>query len=245
MTCVVTGAAHGLGRALVLALVKRSEKVLAVDFDAEALETLPCETATIDLTAPNAAEIIARAAPISLIIHCAGISGTGPFEAIPADHHAKILALNFEAPSRITCELLARGAMAPQSTHAFVGSLSTYTGYPGAVSYAASKDGLASFAASLNKALPRGQNAACIFPGPLATEHAARYAPDNSEKTRAARQDPSETAELILKALDTRKSRIFPGPKARILALLGAVAPTLLGKALKRGLYDRLPTPKL
>ncbi|MEM9436846.1 MAG: SDR family NAD(P)-dependent oxidoreductase, partial [Pseudomonadota bacterium] len=183
MRTVITGAANGLGRALALACHGRGDRVLAVDYDERALSDLPTETLALDLTVTDAAQMIADRGPIDLIIHCAGISGTGPFERIPPEHHEKIIKLNFEAPMTITSVLLAHGAMSEASTHAFVGSLSSFTGYPGAVSYAASKDGLASFARSLDKSLPKGQSAACIFPGPLATEHAARYAPENSAKT--------------------------------------------------------------
>lgn len=245
MKTVITGAANGLGRALALASHARGEDVLAVDLDAPALEALPTRWLDLDLTSPSAAERIAAEGPISRIIHCAGISGTGPFEAIPPAHHKRILALNFEAPVTITCALLRANAMAPGATHAFVGSLSTYTGYPGAVSYAASKDGLASFAASLAKTLPKEAHSACIFPGPMATEHAARYAPDNSEKTVAARQSTEEAAALILKGLDARRTLIVPGGKAKLLATMGKLTPGLAGRLLKKALYEKLTEPRL
>ncbi|MCH2078579.1 MAG: SDR family NAD(P)-dependent oxidoreductase [Rhodobacteraceae bacterium] len=245
MITVITGAANGLGRALALASHERGEDVLAIDLDAQSLETLPTKWIALDLTSADAAARIASESPISRIIHSAGISGTGPFESIPAEHHARILALNLEAPVAITCALLRAQAMAPGATHAFVGSLSTYTGYPGAVSYAASKDGLASFAASLRKSLPDGDHAACIFPGPMATNHAARYAPDNSEKTVAARQSTEEAAALILKGLDARKAVIVPGGKARLMATVCKLAPGLAGRLLKKALYEKLTEPRL
>ena len=246
MKVVVTGAAHGLGRALANAVLARGDALIVVDLDSTALSEIDgAHPLALDLTNQGAASAIADHGPIDLIIHCAGISGTGPFERIPSDRHRAILALNFEAPVQITCALLASGAMSAKSTHAFVGSLSTFTGYPGAVSYAASKDGLASFARSLNKALPAGQRASCIFPGPMATDHAARHAPDNTEKTVAARQDPAEAAELILKALDAGKQTIVPGGKARALALAGRLVPNLMARALKKGLYDKMDDPLL
>ncbi|MEO1797817.1 MAG: SDR family NAD(P)-dependent oxidoreductase [Pseudomonadota bacterium] len=108
MTTVITGAANGLGRALALAAAIRGDDILAVDHDEAALGELGLPSLALDLTAQDAAERLAdAAAPISLIIHSAGISGTGPFEAIPAAHHARILKLNFEAPVAITCHLLA------------------------------------------------------------------------------------------------------------------------------------------
>lgn len=245
MTVVVTGGARGLGRALVETLLNRGKSVLAVDLDGTALEELSAPFLCADATATDIVQRIAQHRPIDMIIHSAGISGTGRFEIIPAEHHAKILALNFEAPLRITCELLAAGAMSPTGTHVFVGSLSSYTGYPGAVSYAASKDGLASFAQSLDRALPKGQRAVCVFPGPMATDHAARYAPDNSEKTVSARLNPNTAAELILKDLAKGRRVIIPGAKARAIAALARVAPTLIGRTLKRELYDKMDDTRL
>ncbi|MEM1374325.1 MAG: SDR family oxidoreductase [Pseudomonadota bacterium] len=245
MTTIITGAAQGLGRALALALHAEGATVLAVDRDEGGLDSLPCKTLHLDLTHDDAPAALAAHAPIACIIHSAGISGTGPFEAIPADHHARILALNLTAPMRITCALLAADAMAPDGIHAFVGSLSTFTGYPGAVSYAASKDGLASFARSLAKALPKGQHAACIFPGPMATDHAARYAPDNTDKTVAARQNVEDTARIILKGLAARRRIIIPGGKATFMARMGQIAPGLTGKVLRKGLYEKLTEPRL
>lgn len=245
MTCVVTGAAHGLGRALALRLKDDGESLLAIDRDAGALDALGVPYLAIDLLEPCAADRIATAAPITRIIHSAGISATGAFESIPAAHHACVIDLNFTVPMALTCRLLELGAFAPDAQHVFIGSVSTYTGYPGAVSYAASKDGLASFAASLSKALPKGQSASCVFPGPMATDHAARYAPSNDAKTVAARQDPAEAAEQILRNLARGKRRILPGGKAKAFAFLGRVAPRLTGRMLRRSLYEKLTEPRV
>lgn len=245
MITIITGAAQGLGKALTLAIHAQGKPVLAVDRDKAALASLPCDTLHLDITSGEAPDALAAYAPISCIIHSAGISGTGPFEAIPAQHHVRILALNLEAPIRITCALLAAQAMAPDGIHAFVGSVSSFTGYPGAVSYAASKDGLASFAHSLSKALPDGQHAACIYPGPMATDHAARYAPENSDKTVAARQPVEDAARVVLKGLAARRRIIIPGAKATLMARMGQIAPGLTGRALRKGLYEKLTEPRL
>ncbi|MEM1303128.1 MAG: SDR family NAD(P)-dependent oxidoreductase, partial [Pseudomonadota bacterium] len=189
--------------------------------------------------------LTALSAPVSCIIHCAGISGTGRFQDIPADHHARILAVNLTAPLQITAALLAANACAATARHVFVGSLSTFTGYPGATSYAASKDGLASFARSLNKSLPRGMSAHCAFPGPMRTDHAARYAPDNSAETVARRQTPEDAADLILRGVARRQRIILPGAKAKGFALAARLAPRMVEGALVKSLFSGLRTPRL
>lgn len=245
MRTVITGGANGLGRALALAAMEDGRDVVAVDLSEADLAMLPMETRALDLTNAEAPAQIAALGPIELIIHSAGISGTGPFEDIPPEHHKRILDLNFRAPVAITAHLLATGAMAANSKHAFIGSLSTFTGYPGAVSYAASKDGIASFARSLDKALPPRQSAAIVFPGPLATDHAARYAPENDAKTVAARLAPEDAARIILAGLAAGKRSIIPGGKAKLMAAAGRIAPGPVGRLLRKGLYEKLTRPKL
>ena len=243
MTTVITGAANGLGLALALACQARGDAVLAVDHDAKALAALEgMKTLILDLTAPNAANDLMAALPdkITTIIHSAGISGTGRFEEIPAEHHQRIMALNFEAPVQITSALLAADACAPKAKHVFIGSLSTFTGYPGATSYAASKDGLASFARSLNKSLPRGSSAHCVFPGPMQTEHAAKYAPDNSAETVARRQNTEDAANLILRAVTRGHHTILPSPSAKAFAVAGRLLPGLVETTLVKSLFAKM-----
>ena len=243
MTTVITGAANGLGLALTQACQARGDTVLAVDHDAAALAELEgVKTLTLDLTAPNAASELLKAVPdkVTTIIHSAGISGTGRFEDIPAEHHQRIMALNFEAPVQITCALLASDACAPKAKHVFIGSLSTFTGYPGATSYAASKDGLASFARSLNKSLPRGSSAHCVFPGPMRTEHAAKYAPDNSAETVARRQSTDDAANLILRAVARGSRTILPGRSAKAFAVAASLVPGLVETALIKSLFAKM-----
>lgn len=240
MTTVITGAANGLGYALALACQARGDQVLAIDHDGRGLAQLGLAHLTLDLTRADAPAQIATAltSPCRLIIHCAGISGTGKFEDIPAAHHAKIMALNLEVPMQITSHLLARKAFAPDARHVFIGSLSSYTGYPGATSYAASKDGLASFARSLNK-VEKGR-VHCVFPGPIRTEHAARYAPDNSAKALSRRQSPQDAAHAILRGVSRGHHRLFTSPSTRALAVAGRLMPGLVGRALRRGLFEKM-----
>ena len=248
MTVVVTGAANGLGRALAEACRDLGEMVIAVDRDADTLERIDGVRALVlDLLDPSAVGDLVTAVDgnCSAIYHSAGISGTGRFEDIPAEHHARILALNLEAPIQITCALLAAGACTGDARHVFIASASTYTGYPGATSYAASKDGLASFARSLDASLPDDMSAHCVFPGPLRTEHAKRYAPDNSDAVVKRRQDPAAAAASILRQVGRGRHRIFPTVTARGLAVVGTVLPGPTGRAVRASLYEKLETPRL
>ncbi|MGR3491165.1 MAG: SDR family NAD(P)-dependent oxidoreductase, partial [Shimia sp.] len=211
---LITGAAHGLGLALARACLDRGDDVFGVDADPRVLAAMPRGKGLhVDLTDADAPAAILESlgGPLDVVIQAAGISGTGPFQELSAAHHARILSVNLTAPMTLATTLLREDALSDRATLCFVGSVSTYTGYPGAVSYAASKDGLASFARSLDAALPRGMRASCVFPGPLRTDHARRYAPDNSAEAVARRQPVDQAARQILRGIDWRARRIFPG----------------------------------
>ena len=248
MTVVVTGAGNGLGSSLARACRARGDDVLAIDNDGRGLARLDGVTRVeIDLLAGDAVDRLCDALdePCSEIHHVAGISGTGRFEEIPADHHERVIRLNCEVPMQITCALLAAEACTTTARHVFVGSLSTFTGYPGATSYAASKDAIASFARALDAALPAQMSAHWGLPGPLLTAHAARYAPDISAAAVRRRQDPDDAAEAILRQLARGRKRIFPGAAARGFAVAGTLTPTLTGRAMRRSLFDKLTAPQL
>jgi len=96
-----------------------------------------------------------------------------------------VLAVNLTAPLHLTGALLQAGKIAPGGSLVFVSSLSRLLSYPGAAVYAASKDGLASYARSLAVALaPQKMHVLTVYPGPTRTAHARRYSPDNSREAR-------------------------------------------------------------
>lgn len=242
---LVTGSTSGLGRALADVLVNVGFEVLGVDRaapDAAAFETIAC-----DLANPVAVDAmivkLARRGPFDRIIFNAGISATGSFEAIPPQAHARLMTVNAEAPMVMCGGLAGAGAIAGGGRVAFVSSLSHFTGYPGAASYAASKDALAAYAKSIRKPYAKNFNVSvsAVYPGPLKTDHAARHAPDGADAEK--RMAPAEAARLILAGMDGGKAVIVPGGPARLFAIAGQVAPGFVTKIMKRIIYDRLSGP--
>lgn len=247
MRCLVTGAADGIGRALLEALAERGDRVVGLDRDADradAVRAPGAEMHVVDLTDDGARPgLLDRLAggeegPFDLIAHNAGISHVGPFEATDLDAQRAVVDLNLRAPIVWTRDLLRRGLVGERATFVFVSSLSHHVGYPGAAVYAATKDGLTSFARSLAASLAPEQHVLTVFPGPVRTAHARRYAPPGSGEER--RMPPAELARRILRAVDRRRSTLVPGTGNRIAALLGRTAPGLTARLLRRALYDRL-----
>jgi NAD(P)-dependent dehydrogenase (short-subunit alcohol dehydrogenase family) len=154
-----------------------------------------------------------------------------------------VIAVNLTAPLILTAQLLARGALPPGARLVLVGSLSSFTGYPGAAVYAGTKDGLRTLAASLRRPLARqGVRVQLVTPGPMDTPHAAAHAPPGA--SGRGRSDPARIARLILDR--PRPAVLIPGLAARALATLGRVAPGLATGLMRRAIYDRyadLPDP--
>lgn len=250
--CVITGAADGIGRALAQQYTSSGATVTGIDVDVERATQTQADLINAggrirflvaDLTAlpkmNNILERLTTRPPIDLFIHNAGISAVGPFIASDIARQCKVIALNLTAPLLLTAGLLQRGLLTPQASLAFVSSLSHFVSYPGATVYAATKDGLASYARSLAIALaPQGKHVLTIYPGPTRTAHARRYSPDNSREER--RMAPEALARQIVQALHHRRRHLIPSIPQRATALVGQLWPRLTEEIMRRMIYEQL-----
>lgn len=246
--CVVTGAAAGIGLALARRFAQAGYTIIGLDVTAEAaLESLAelgelggdvtfilADLSTAEGVETAVAQLLAGP-PIDVLIHNAGINAVGSFSRLSSQRGRQVLDLNLRAPLHLTAALAANGRFSPQTSIIFIGSLSTFVGYPGAAVYAASKDGLAAYARSLRAALGRSAHVLTVFPGPTRTAHARRYSPDNSREAR--RQPPDQLAEGIFQAARQRQSRYIPGAGNRLMAFLGRLLPRLTDKIMTYLLY--------
>lgn len=234
---LVTGASAGLGLALVRALLADGWHIMGVDRDAAVDGLTPeYDHRRCDLSDPDAVDALCAALPpaLDLAIMCAGISATGRFEAIPAGAHARVLAVNAEAPLVIADALIARGGL---NGLVLVASLSVDVGYPGAASYAASKEAVVAYARSLRR-VRRAPRVLTVLPGPIRTEHAARHAPDGASDK--ARMDPDDLARRILAAVRSGRRTLRPGMAATLAGAAGRLAPGATARAMRQALFDKL-----
>lgn len=240
---LITGAASGLGAALA-AQCSAAGSVCALD-----LSPLPAPVTgqawiAHDMADPDPAawarlaERLAQQGPFDLVILSAGISATGQFEDIALPTHRSVIDVNLLGPIRLTQMLVAGGLLSPGARLVLVASLSCFTGYPGAASYAASKDGLASFARALRKPLRRaGTYVQLVCPGPMDTPHAARHAPEGA---RADRRLPPDIVARKILAAPPRKFLIVPGAGATLAASLGRAFPQTMTRIMGRILFRKL-----
>lgn len=248
MKALVTGAAAGLGRALTLHLSGAGHKVLAIDRDKKGLDALGLQYPSIQSSVcdlaetgslPDVIEEWTSSGPFDCVVLNAGISATGRFERIPPQAHERVLAVNAVAPLIIASTLARLNALSLNARLIFVSSLSHRTGYPGAASYAASKDAIAVYAKSITRPFARrGIHVMRVFPGPIRTDHAERHAPAGARADR--RMTPEELANRILKAAANRKRVVYPGAAARLTSVAGVLAPDALTAFMRRQLFEKL-----
>ena len=170
---VVTGGAHGIGRASVEAFVAAGAEVVALDIDAAALATLRgCTTHAFDLTdATSTAAFAAGAGAVDVLFLCAGTVATGTILDCDEATWARSFDLNVTAMYRMTRALLP-GMVAQRSgsiiTMASVAS--SVRGVPQRFAYASTKAAVI----GLTKAIAAdfaadGIRCNAILPGTVAT----------------------------------------------------------------------------
>lgn len=249
--CVITGAADGIGRALALRFGQAGYQICGIDVDALGASDVVAELAELDVPASfviadlsteaglkTAVSQLFSGPPIDVLIHNAGINAVGPFADLPLVRQQQVIDVNLRAPLQLTAVLEANQKLTGDGSLVFLSSLSKFVGYPGAAVYAATKDGLASYARSLRVALGTERNVLTVFPGPTRTAHARRYSPDNGREAR--RLPPEALADGIFTAVQKRQAQYMPGTGNRAFATLGKLFPRVMNRAMKRTIYDPL-----
>jgi 3-oxoacyl-[acyl-carrier protein] reductase len=182
---VVTGAARGIGRAIVLELLKQGREVAGLDINAEQLKELEdvvrqaafsCVVRCVDIT--NTAEftevlesLASEYGGIGILVNNAGITRDGLLIQMSDDDFDSVLAVNLRA-AFVAMRVAARSMV--RNKYGRIISLSSVSGLignAGQANYAASKAGLIGLTKTIARELARKNvTANCIAPGFIVTE---------------------------------------------------------------------------
>jgi NAD(P)-dependent dehydrogenase (short-subunit alcohol dehydrogenase family) len=189
--CIVTGAAGGMGGAIVAALAAAGHKVVGVD---QAPISEGCAETVVGSVVDDA--VARRAFDLALahdsqlfLVNNAGITLPG----YPQDNDAwdTTLEVNLTAPfawARLYAAHVAAGRIS-EGGIVFMGSLATQMGFPSNPAYQASKSGVLGLSRSFAYDLgPTGIRVNCVSPGYIATAMTAKSFADPAMNAARRRQ---------------------------------------------------------
>ena len=253
-TCVLTGAASGIGAALALDLAQRKAVLALVDKDADGMARVAAmarelgapdvSTYLVDLSDGGdrldlAAEVAARHGGADLLINNAGATLMGTFEQNALADFEWLLEVNLLAVIRLTKAFLPQLLARPGAHLVNVSSLFGLIAPPGQVAYVTSKFAVRGFTDALRNELePRGVGVTVVHPGGIRTNIAAnaRFSgPDPGGEQaaqagkfaeRALTMPAEEAARQIVAAVQARRPRLVIGGVAKAADWLARLTPT-------------------
>jgi short-subunit dehydrogenase len=220
---LLTGATGGLGRAIAKALDQRGAHLLLTGRKQEALEGLAAELRSAEALAADLASrddvdaLPGRAGRVDVLVHNAGLPGSGRLESFSPEQIDRVLDVNLRAGIMLTLALLPEMTERGQGQLVYVSSMSGKIPTVRASVYGATKYGLRGFAGGLRDDLHgTGVGVSTVFPGPIqgagmwddAGITLPRWVPTKS---------PEDVGNAVVKAIETNKPEIAvadPGQRA-------------------------------
>ncbi|GAP12733.1 short-chain dehydrogenase of various substrate specificities [Longilinea arvoryzae] len=244
---VVTGGGNGIGRELVLALLKKGARVAAVDISAKALQETAglagsqserLSTHVVNITDRSAVEALpaavlaAHTGVVDGLINCAGI--IQPFVKFKDLAYADIermINVNFYGMVYMTKTFLPFLLSRPEAHIVNISSMGGYLPVPGQTLYGASKAAVKLFTEGLySELMDTHVHVTTVFPGAIGTNIAANSGVtismgDSSAKNTIKMTTPQSAAEQILKGVERNSFQVYVGNDAKMMNFLYRLMP--------------------
>lgn len=244
---LLTGAAQGLGRELLLELQRRGARVVALDVDAAALEALqrelapggaafPCDVGDAAASRDVVARVLAEYGRLDVLVVNAGIERVSLLWDMEAESFERVIAVNLLGAFNIIKPSL--GPVASAGGHILaIASVAALLPWPLGAAYGASKAGLESLMRSLRFELA-GSGASCgtAYLGFVDTAMARRAFAAPQAKALLDRmpnrllgvlpvQQAPTVARALADAIERRQTRCFMPFMTRMTFILRGIYP--------------------
>ncbi len=247
---VVTGGGNGIGRELVLQLLKKGARAAAVDINQAALEETiglagshanRLSTHVVNITDRAAVEalpeaVIAVHGAVDGLINNAGIiQQFVKFQDLPYDEIDRVVDVNFYGTLYMTKTFLPYLTARPEAHLVNVSSMGGYLPVPGQTIYGAAKAAIKLFTEGLYSELSNTNvHVMNVFPGAIATNIASnsgvRTPGSESENPPSMKTTAVDAAgEMIIDAIEKNKFSVYIGNDAKLMNFLYRLAPKWAG----------------
>jgi uncharacterized protein len=253
-TCLITGAASGLGRAFALLFSQKSYDLILVDKDRKNLETVQQEIVQVsgqvswiihqDLSIPGSAQIVyenikSRGFSVDVLINNAGFGIFGLFSAVSFEAITNLVGLSVVTTSQLTRLFLPEMIEARWGRILFVSSLAAFQPAPVMSVYAASKAYLLYLGEALaNETRHTGVTVTVLCPGMIHTN----FQQTTGNKEPQIRWNISrveQVARVGYRALMKGKTLAIPGVFNQIIARLYRFFPRRIFPSLVRKIHEK------
>lgn len=259
-TIIVTGAAGGIGKAIVTQLLKKSNKVIAVDISEERLESLSNElnntdlkTYVCDLTSLKsvqkmADELLSKNNEIDGVINNAGM--IQPFlkvDTIDYPSIEKIMKVNFYSALYMSKTFIPHLLKRPEAHILNVSSMGGFFAVAGQVIYGASKAALKLLSEGLASELSETNiDVSVALPGAMDTnikKNSYGDATNHEEDKKSSHMkvlSPEKAAKKSLKMVEKKKLIKYIGIDSKIMHFLYKINPKIAPKLMYSAVKSRL-----
>ncbi|HZD71040.1 MAG TPA: SDR family NAD(P)-dependent oxidoreductase [Actinomycetes bacterium] len=249
MIALVTGASSGIGAATVRRLAREPDShVILLARQRERLAAVAAELGrasviTADLTGPDTPARVAEQVErehgrLDLLVNNAGVGGRGSFASSGWAEVRRTMAVNFDAPVRLTEALLPLLRRSAPSAVVNVASVAGRVSRPESGAYSASKHALVGWTEAVQIEERRhGVHVALVLPGFVSTDGFPQRELLASPMTRWMVSKPEKVADAIVEAaLRHRAERYAPRPYA-VVPVLRLLLPALYRRAVGGGRF--------
>jgi NAD(P)-dependent dehydrogenase (short-subunit alcohol dehydrogenase family) len=254
-TVLVTGGGNGIGRQVVLELLRRGARVAAVDLRGDSLEETVAlaragdrlATFVVDITDAGAvdatvSEVLDRLGHLDGVVNVAGIiQPFVKFADLDPTTMRRVIDVNLWGTINVLRSALPHLRRRPEAHVVNVSSMGGFLPVPGQTLYGASKAAVKLLTEALWTEL-RGSNVgvSVVMPGGVGTAIATNsgvelpIAGASMEDAKFPLTSPEKAAAIIVDGIERSKFHVYVGKDARIMNMLVRLAPKQAAKLIQR-----------